>query len=168
MEVSVNSMEGSAGLMEGSVSFMEGSASMLAFSVGLLLAIGFIFLCLAIFMMITTWKLFEKAGEEGWKSIIPIYSQLVMIKIAFSNQKNWLMAGPFLMVVWSFLPSDNYVSSLIYVIAAGMSIYTSYGFIRRFTDTPLAVFSLFAPIIVYPIVAFSSKYEYTPYQKGGL
>lgn len=51
---------------------MEGSASLLAFSVGLLLSIAFIFLCLSIFMVITTWKLFEKAGEEGWKSIIPI------------------------------------------------------------------------------------------------
>lgn len=160
-------MEVSVSGMEGSVSFMEGSAGVLALSIGLVLAICFILLCLAIFMMVTTWKLFEKAGEEGWKSIIPIYSQLIMIKIAFSNQKNWLMAGPLLMVVWSFLPSDNYVSSLIYAIAAGMSIYTSYGFIRRFTDTSLAVFSLFAPIIVYPIAAFSSKYEYTPYQKGG-
>ena len=161
MEVSVNGMEGS-------VNFMEGSAGILAFSLGLLLAISFIFLCLGIFMMVTTWKLFEKSGEEGWKSIIPIYSQLIMIKIAFSNQKNWLMAGPLLFIIWSVLPSDNYVSSLIYAIAAGMSIYASYGFIRRFTDTPLAVLSLFFPVIVYPIVAFSSNYQYTPYQKGGM
>ena len=147
---------------------MEGSASLLAFSVGLLLSIALILLCLSIFMIITTWRLFEKAGEEGWKSIIPIYSQLIMIKIAFSNQKNWLMAGPLLIVIWSVLPSDNYVSSLIYLIAAGMSIYASYGFIRRFTDTPLAVLSLVFPVIVYPIVAFSSNYQYTPYQKGGM
>lgn len=154
--------------MNGSVNFMEGSASMLAFSVGLLLSIAFIFLCISIFMMITTWKLFEKAGEEGWKSLIPIYNQLIMIKIAFNNQKNWLMASPLLIVVSSVLPSDNYVSSLIYAIATGMAIYASYGFIRRFTDTPLAIVSLFFPIIVYPIVAFSSKYEYTPYQEGGM
>lgn len=147
---------------------MEGSASLLAFSVGLLLAIGFIFLCISIFMIITTWRLFEKAGEDGWKSIIPIYNQLIMIKIAFSNQKNWLMALPLLFIISSVLPSDNYVSSLIYAIAAGMSIYASYGFIRRFTDTPLAVLSLFFPVIVYPIVAFSSNYQYTPYKKGGM
>ena len=160
-------MEGSINVMDGSVNVMGmgGSASILAFSLGLLLAIGFICLCLAIFMIVTTWKLFEKAGEEGWKSIIPIYSQLIMIKIAFSNQKNWLMAGPLLFIAWSVIPS-SYVGLLIYLIAAGMSIYASYGFTRRFTDTPLAVLSLFFPIIVYPIVAFSSKYEYTPYQKG--
>jgi len=27
------------------------------------------------------WKMFEKAGEEGWKAIIPIYNVITLLKI---------------------------------------------------------------------------------------
>ena len=27
------------------------------------------------------WKLFEKAGEREWKSIVPIYNQIVLLKM---------------------------------------------------------------------------------------
>jgi hypothetical protein len=33
------------------------------------------------------WKIFEKAGEAGWKSIIPIYNVYIMYKIV--GMKNW-------------------------------------------------------------------------------
>lgn len=35
--------------------------------------------------IIAMWKLFEKAGEAGWKSIIPFYSAYVLCQIAGRN-----------------------------------------------------------------------------------
>lgn len=40
-----------------------------------------------ILMIIANWKIFKKAGEPGWKSIIPIYNVYIMFKIV--NMKNW-------------------------------------------------------------------------------
>lgn len=49
-----------------------------------------VFLCILLVVMLTfvilgivaTWKVFEKAGQAGWKSIIPFYSIWVLIEIA--------------------------------------------------------------------------------------
>lgn len=37
--------------------------------------------------VIATWKIFKKAGEPGWKCLIPIYNYYIMFKIA--GMKNW-------------------------------------------------------------------------------
>jgi len=42
-----------------------------------------IVLVLAVIMIVGLWKIFNKAGEKGWKSLIPIYnSYIVVTKIA--------------------------------------------------------------------------------------
>lgn len=35
-----------------------------------------------IFVIIGWWKVFEKAGEAGWKAIIPIWNGIVLLRIA--------------------------------------------------------------------------------------
>ena len=37
--------------------------------------------------VIATWKIFKKAGEPGWKCLIPIYNYYIMYKIV--GMKNW-------------------------------------------------------------------------------
>jgi len=51
---------------------------------GILAASGtssFIGLVFALLVIVALWKIFSKAGEEGWKSIIPIYNTIVLLKI---------------------------------------------------------------------------------------
>ena len=40
-----------------------------------------------IISIIATWKIFKKAGESGWKCLIPIYNLYVMFKIV--NMRGW-------------------------------------------------------------------------------
>ena len=40
-----------------------------------------------ILYIIANWKIFTKAGEPGWKSLIPIYNVYIMYKIV--NMKSW-------------------------------------------------------------------------------
>lgn len=40
-------------------------------------------LVLGILMIIAYWKIFNKAGEAGWKAIIPIYNSYIVFKIAW-------------------------------------------------------------------------------------
>lgn len=39
-------------------------------------------LVIAVFFVFVMWKIYEKAGEPGWASIIPIYNFIVLLKIA--------------------------------------------------------------------------------------
>ena len=43
-----------------------------------------------ILQIIANWNIFTKAGEEGWKSLIPIYGDYVSYKIAWQTSYFWL------------------------------------------------------------------------------
>ncbi|MCH5210550.1 MAG: hypothetical protein J1F01_06245 [Oscillospiraceae bacterium] len=40
--------------------------------------------------IIAEWKIFTKAGEKGWKAIIPIYSGYILFKIVWKTKWFWL------------------------------------------------------------------------------
>jgi hypothetical protein len=54
---------------------------------GFLAAMWLLVVVILIVSIIAMWKIFEKAGEAGWKSIIPIYNVYIMYKIV--GMKNW-------------------------------------------------------------------------------
>lgn len=43
-----------------------------------------------ILQIIANWNIFPKAGEAGWKSLIPIYGDYVSYKIAWQTSYFWL------------------------------------------------------------------------------
>ena len=69
-----------------------------------------------ILMIIANWKIFEKAGEPGWKSIIPIYNVYIMFKIV--NMKNWFWWILGLSVIGSIIASVNNSASFYYMSGA--------------------------------------------------
>lgn len=68
---------------------------------GLFGGIFAVIIALYVFLIIAGWKIFTKAGEKGWKSIIPIYNVYVLLKI--SGMKNWFWAMLGVSVVASVL-----------------------------------------------------------------
>lgn len=50
-------------------------------------------IAIAILIIIAWWRLFEKAGEKGWKSIIPIYNLYILFKIAHIKSWFWWTFG---------------------------------------------------------------------------
>ena len=61
-------------------------------------------LIIAILTVVAQWKIFEKAGEAGWKSIIPFYNAYILFKIAWGN--GWLF-------LLELIPFVNIVISII-------------------------------------------------------
>ena len=57
--------------------------------IGALMVYLVIILAIAIIQVVAMWKLFNKAGEKGWKSIIPIYNCVILFKI--SGLSPWLV-----------------------------------------------------------------------------
>lgn len=50
-------------------------------------------LVLAIVMLIAYWKIFKKAGEPGWKSIIPVYNSYTLYKFTWETKFFWIFLG---------------------------------------------------------------------------
>ena len=63
--------------------------------IGGLLLLGGIYLVFAfiwwLLQIIANWNIFTKAGEAGWKGIIPVYSDYISYKIAWQPSYFWLV-----------------------------------------------------------------------------
>ena len=46
-------------------------------------AYGLLTIGLAVFMVIVLWRIFQKAGQPGWKTLIPVYNAIVFYNIAW-------------------------------------------------------------------------------------
>lgn len=42
-----------------------------------------------IFQLIACWSVFSKAGEAGWKSLIPVYNSYVLFRISWETRFFW-------------------------------------------------------------------------------
>ncbi len=51
-------------------------------------ATGIVILIVSVLVIVAQWRMFTKAGEHGWASIIPFYNNYVLFKIAMGN--GWL------------------------------------------------------------------------------
>ena len=60
-------------------------------------------LAVAIVTIIGMWKLFEKAGYDGWKAIIPFYNSYILTEI--SGQNGWMFLLMFVPGVGAFQSS---------------------------------------------------------------
>ncbi len=54
---------------------------------GIFLVLGFVWW---IIQIVANWRIFTKAGEAGWKSIIPIYGDYIAYKISWRTSYFWL------------------------------------------------------------------------------
>ncbi|MDD4372167.1 MAG: DUF5684 domain-containing protein [Anaerostipes sp.] len=65
----------------------NGQLAALGVSLGVFFIVAIIIWVLEV---IAGWKIFKKAGEPGWKSIIPIYSSYISYKIAWNSMMFWV------------------------------------------------------------------------------
>ena len=54
---------------------------------------GVISLAWYIIMIIANWKIFTKAGQPGWMSIIPFLNSFILFKISWNTLMFWVMLG---------------------------------------------------------------------------
>lgn len=67
-------------------------------------------LVIYILTIIAGWKIFKKAGEPGWKALIPIYNYYIMYKIV--GMKGWFWGTFFITII-----------ATIIMIASGVNFY---------------------------------------------
>ena len=105
-------------------------------------------LVIAVLQIAGMWKVFSKAGEKGWKCIIPIYNLVILFRI--SGLSPWIIFG----YLAGFIPFVGWIVSL------GISIYQCNSLAKAFgKDVGYTVGLLFLPTIFYLILGFG-KAEY--------
>ena len=112
---------------------------------GFFLGFGIVFALLAlaivILMAVSMWKVFEKTGQKGWKSIIPVYNYIIMLRII--KKPEWL-------VFFIFVP----IASLVLAFIVFYNMAKAFG-----KETGFAFGMVFLPFIFFPILAFGeAKY----------
>ena len=56
-----------------------------------------VILSIYVLLVIAWWNIFQKAGEAGWKSLIPLYNTYILFQISWGN--GWLFLLGFIPVV---------------------------------------------------------------------
>lgn len=115
-----------------------------------------------VFYIIGRWKLYEKAGREGWKSIIPFYNDWVYVEMAGLNWWYFLLLIANSLSVWVNVNDDVSVGGGLFslVSLAGL-FFCNYNISKKLhKDTLFAVLMTIASWVVIPIVGFSNKYTW--------
>jgi hypothetical protein len=93
-------------------------------------------------MIAAMWKIFTKAGQPGWASLIPIYNIYILTKIA-GRPAWWLLL--------LLIPFANFI--ILIILTVDLS--------KRFgKGTGYAIGMILLPFIFYPMLGFGDdKYE---------
>lgn len=94
------------------------------------------YVAIIVLMIASMWKIFTKAGQPGWASIVPIYNIIVLLKIV--NKPVWWL-------VLMLIPVVNFVIAIIVLNALSKSFGKGVGF---------TIGLLLLGIVFYPMLAF--------------
>ena len=126
---------------------MNDSTYYTAIQTGALLQISFLIwmlsLAISVFAIVCVWKIFKKAGREGWEAIIPIYNIIVYFKICGINP--WVL-------LWILLPFVGSIIVFVFTIKACVNLAKAFGKTSGF-----AVGLIFLGYIFQAILAFDSS-----------
>lgn len=114
---------------------------MLFIGIGIIFYLGVVGLIIA-----SMWKIYEKAGEEGWKSIIPIYNLITLMKIV--GKPAW----------WVVLICLVPVANIIFLIWTYNMLSKSFG-----KDEGFTIGMLLLGIVFFPMLAFGDAVYEGPY-----
>ena len=120
-------------------------------------------LVIEILKLIGTWKMLTKAGESGWKSLIPFYNQWTLCKVA-GISPYWVLEIIVVSMINSVLSGilgSNVISGILSLIVYANTIYfwviLSISLAKSFgKDTGFGVATVFFSFITYPMMGMGS------------
>lgn len=91
-----------------------------------------LFFSIFLFLAICLWKIFTKAGEQGWAAIVPIYNKYILVKIARLPVYYFVaLYIPFLLlVIKSSIP--NAISEAVNIAVLCLYCFIMYNLCKQF------------------------------------
>ena len=141
---------------------------------GVILSMVFLGLLIALAVygliwVISVWRIFTKAGNKGWKAIVPFYNVYTLYRVAWKKKMFWVMVGAaaFSGIVSGVvgglglhIPENlTWISALVdlvcWIVVLVVEIRLQVMLAKAFgKGGGFAVGLIFLPIIFYPILAF--------------
>ncbi len=128
-----------------------------------------------IFLKICQWIVFQKAGQSGWKALIPIYDTFVMLRII--QRPQWwgylIIIMSAIQIIITMLTNENSSESGTLSLLSNVATIVSFIYSVRITNGLSRSFGrglgftlglLFFPYIFYPILAFGSSTYRSAYE----
>lgn len=113
----------------------------------------FIILVEVVISVIARWRIFTKAGEKGWKALIPIYNKVILFKI--SGISPWLILG----YLGIFIPFvGGLICTAIFVYSA-ISLAKAFGKGTEFTVGLIVLNTIFTIILAFGKSEYQLKNE---------
>jgi len=140
--------------------------------IGFLIVFWIFILAFLVFILVALWKLFEKAGEPGWKAIIPFYNYYILFKISWGNgwYSLFITIPSVFNQIFSLSYYDDYtypsgglvlltfllsICSLVFSIIMNIKLAKAFG-----KDGGWACGLIFLGFVFLPIMAFSKDIVY--------
>ena len=116
-----------------------------------------------ILLIIAFWKIFEKAGQAGWKSLIPIYNAYILCKIIKVNFWIFILLIPFLIGLFNaivFKDNQTAASLVSGVYSVALEIFINFRLAKAYgKGIGFTLGLIFFPNIFTLILGFgSAKY----------
>lgn len=114
------------------------------------------------FEIFCNWKLFKKAGREGWEAIIPFYNQYVLVQIAGLNWWYFLLLLFLGSVSISLSFYDSSVGFSMNIVNIIVNFFIFYNLGKKMHKDPITtglLGGLFSYIMI-PVMALSNDYQY--------
>ena len=128
------------------------AGSIIAVIVALLLIIPVL-----IVYLVGLWKVFKKAGRNGWEAIIPFYNTWVLAEI---SGVAWWYA---LIIILTNLgiAGDGFLGTIASLASLVANFFICYNLSKKFNkDVGTAVLAFLFGIVMIPIMGFSKNYQY--------
>ena len=109
-----------------------------------------VWICYGIILLLIIigwWKIFEKAGQAGWKAIIPLYNAYILLKIV--GKPGWWL-------LLYFIPFVN----IVFLVWTYNMLSKSFG-----KDEAFTVGLVLLGFVFFPILGFGSAKYLGPYGK---
>ena len=137
---------------------------LLGLGFGILLVFLFYLIIYGVFSIIGKWKLYVKTGKEGWRAIIPFYSEWTLIEIA-GLKWYWFLIYilPFAL---TFISNGDKLASLAVILNRLALVGICYNLSKKFKkgDTWF-ILSIFFGGITIPLLGYMSKDKYYKEEK---
>ena len=116
----------------------------------------FIAIAAAIVTLIGQWKLFKKAGKDGYIALIPVYNVIAEMELSGMPIYFWFLN------YCSIIPWIGWIGTLAFLIWKDINLAKSFG-----KSAGVGVLLAFFPFVMYPLLGFgSAEYVGPAYKKA--
>ncbi len=139
----------------------------LGLGIGVILMLVLIFW---IFYIIAFWKIFTKAGEPGWKSIIPIYGGYVQYKITWKPMWFWVNFVLLFLngALSSFTDPNGVIVALSAIVGIALFVLNIAAMVKLSRSFGHGIGFAIGLIFLYPIFVLILGYGKSEYQGADL